>query len=260
MSANMESGYEPETGICWYFNNKGDRALHRDCRCPAHTASRLRGEDYRVQFEAALFGRCSSGNRWFWSALKLCEEAVHGWADTEEQAIAAAMNAVRNLKTKPFMIAVSSHQQTRHTLKEVNEAKRRARPAPDTSDAKVTEYLYATGGYEFRITKKTKKRIFYCRQPSDMDYYSHLEKEIGFVDRAKLERDGEIYNHGRHWSAYDFHLYLAPPPSREHAPLPNLPELKAAMAAAHPDRGGSSEAFIEARVRYERARHDARGQ
>jgi hypothetical protein len=33
-----------------------------------------------------------------------------------------------------------------------------------------------------------------------------------------------------------------------------LSELKAAMAAAHPDRGGSNEAFIAARVRYVAAR------
>lgn len=38
---------------------------------------------------------------------------------------------------------------------------------------------------------------------------------------------------------------------------PSLPELRAAMADAHPDRGGSDEAFIAARQRYERAR--ARG-
>jgi hypothetical protein len=35
---------------------------------------------------------------------------------------------------------------------------------------------------------------------------------------------------------------------------PDLHQLKAAMAAAHPDRGGSSAAFIEARQAYVAAR------
>jgi hypothetical protein len=42
---------------------------------------------------------------------------------------------------------------------------------------------------------------------------------------------------------------------RKKKPQPSLlSELKAAMAAAHPDRGGSSEAFIAARARYVAAR------
>jgi hypothetical protein len=36
--------------------------------------------------------------------------------------------------------------------------------------------------------------------------------------------------------------------------VPDLRKLKAAMATAHPDRGGSSAAFIEARSRYVAAR------
>jgi hypothetical protein len=33
-------------------------------------------------------------------------------------------------------------------------------------------------------------------------------------------------------------------------PLPDIAALKAEMAAAHPDRGGTDAAFIEARKRY----------
>jgi hypothetical protein len=34
----------------------------------------------------------------------------------------------------------------------------------------------------------------------------------------------------------------------------SLPELKQAMADAHPDRGGTDEAFIAARQRYQKAK------
>ena len=40
---------------------------------------------------------------------------------------------------------------------------------------------------------------------------------------------------------------------------PDLDTLKAAMAATHPDRGGTSAAFIEARQRYVTARRQVRG-
>src|SRR4051812_36402166 len=156
----MESGYEPE--ICWNFGNKGDNSSynknsHYHCRCPACTASHLHGEKRLGQYETALFGRCRSGKRWFWSAQKFREEAIYGWADTEEQAMTAVMGAVRSLKTTPFMKAVSVHGHARDNLTQVNEAKRRLRPAPDTSDLKAAEYLYTRRGYKFRITKKTKK-------------------------------------------------------------------------------------------------------
>src|ERR1700730_827176 len=39
---------------------------------------------------------------------------------------------------------------------------------------------------------------------------------------------------------------------------PDLSQLKAEMAAAHPDKDGSSAAFIKARERYEQAKRQAR--
>ncbi len=172
----------------------------------------------------------------------------------------AVMGAVRSLKTTLFMKAIITHRTAQARLKELNEAKRRQRPAPDTSDARITEYLYTRHGYKFRITKKTKKRVFYCREPlpieeseyTDIRFLAHTD-EIGVVDRQKLEQEGEVYNMAHCWND-DFHLYRVPPSLREEEPFPDLRELKAAMAAAHPDRGGSSEAFIKARARYEAAR------
>ncbi|MCP3820101.1 hypothetical protein NLX86_18970 [Streptomyces sp. A3M-1-3] len=100
----------------------------------------------------------------------------------------------------------------------------------------------------FLITKKTPKRIYYV---ASQDWEPRAR--IGFVDRQRIEADGEVYSRNRHWSAPDFHLYLAPPVV-EQAAKPDLAGLKQAMAAAHPDRGGSDAEFIAARQRYERAR------
>lgn len=120
-----------------------------------------------------------------------------------------------------------------------------------TTPAKV-EYLYELwdanwddgplGNYQIlrhEITRKTAKRI----------YFTYGNGRAGFVDRQKIEADGEIY-HGSTMRR----LHLAPPELPDRPKPPSLPELRKAMADAHPDRGGSDEAFIAGRQRYERAR------
>lgn len=73
------------------------------------------------------------------------------------------------------------------------------------------EYLYGTYSgdmyrsvVEFRITKKTPKRVYYIR--SVHRYGDEEEIETGYVNRETLERDGEIYNRGVHWCMDDYHL------------------------------------------------------
>ncbi|WP_399554190.1 hypothetical protein OG582_40395 (plasmid) [Streptomyces anulatus] len=118
----------------------------------------------------------------------------------------------------------------------------------------ATEYLYELwdanwddgplGNYKvlrYEITKKTPKRIYFV-----------MNGRSGFVDRPRIEADGEIlhgYTRRR--------LHLNPPEIPSQRKSPSLPELKQAMADAHPDRGGTDEAFIAARARYERARDKA---
>lgn len=124
-----------------------------------------------------------------------------------------------------------------------------------SSDLAPTEYLYELwdanwddgplGNYwilRHEITKKTNKRI----------YFVMTNGRAGFVDRQRIEADGEIY-HGYPRRR----LHLAPPEIPHQPKSPSLPELKQAMADAHPDRGGSDEAFIAARARYEQARSRA---
>lgn len=136
----------------------------------------------------------------------------------------------------------------------------------DGGEVLATEYLYGISSprfdgddsryyvpaevVRFRITKKTPKRIYYIVSAS-----WELGPRIGFVDRQRIEVDGEIYNRSRSWSDSDFHLYLRPPTSESTEPeSPDLAELKAAMRAAHPDMGGSHEDFLRAHERYEAAR------
>jgi len=101
---------------------------------------------------------------------------------------------------------------------------------------------------KFRITKKTPKRIYYIPE----NWGRPVQR---FVDRVALERDGEVRRRSAGWWEPDATVYLNPPVV-EQAKQPDLAELKAAMAAAHPDRGGSDAEFIAARERYQRARTD----
>jgi hypothetical protein len=97
----------------------------------------------------------------------------------------------------------------------------------------------------FRVTKKTPRRVYYL--PREWG-----QTEQRFVDRIALERDGEVVRRSAGWWEPDLRVYLHEPAIEEHR-QPSLDELKAAMTAAHPDRGGTDEAFIVARRRYEGA-------
>lgn len=147
---------------------------------------------------------------------------------------------------------------------------------PEGETLLAVEYLYAIEAAHFdgddsrfyvpnrvvtyRITKKTPKRIYYIRRQSGHQRADGTfpRTEIGYVNRQQIETDGEIYNKAAGWWSPDFHLYLEPPALEQYAPAPpDLAELKAAMRAAHPDMGGTHEAFLEAHERYERARVNA---
>ncbi|MFI9244189.1 hypothetical protein ACIGXF_16725 [Streptomyces sp. NPDC053086] len=130
------------------------------------------------------------------------------------------------------------------------------------ADLTRIEYLYAieAEGYDgnddwhptrvvqFQVTKKTPKRIYYRTRDG---------RPERFVDRLALERDGQVVRRSAGWWEPDLRVYLNPPVIEQAQPA-SLAELKAVMAAAHPDRGGTDEAFIAARARYEAARVTSR--
>jgi hypothetical protein len=275
------SGYDPETEVCWQFRNKGDEGSSY-CKCPA-CSRRYGGRTL------AFFGRCRSGSRWFWMAHTFGREhEAFGWEDTEELATAAAMAAVRGFRDGLPILAFFRQDTASYKLKELNKAKRAERPPSDAKDSKVVEYLYGYSHlsddvslYRFRITKKTAKRVYYIRggewidehgEPQDLRGIRRTSDDddvIGYVNRQKLEADGEVTNRGVHWCYEDSLLYASlqlllqqhqrfRSEANLHEAQSDLRTLKAAMAAAHPDRGGSNAAFIAARVAYIEARRRLR--
>lgn len=244
----VDASTPDHNGICWH--DRGDRCHHND------------------RPKLIFWGRCRSGRRWFWTA-RLVEEGTprneHGWADTQGDAMQAARAAVAQLADGRPAIACMCHGTASAVLKEVNAAKRKERPASGSTEAGAVEYLYARGQVwdreamdwrdgivSFRITKKTAKRIYYVRR-----HRVDEDPDIGFVNRQDLETNGHARKHGSgSWWTEDFHLYATPPElaDRRQPEPPDLAELKAAMADAHPDRGGTDAEFIAARARYERAK------
>lgn len=101
----------------------------------------------------------------------------------------------------------------------------------------------------FRITKKTSRRIYY-----DANLLGGHPARIRYIDRQTIEARGEITRKAGHWFEPDLQLYTQPPQIFPPQWRLDLPRLKAEMAAAHPDRGGTDAEFIAARQRYEQAR------
>ncbi|MEU8740567.1 hypothetical protein [Streptomyces halstedii] len=126
------------------------------------------------------------------------------------------------------------------------------------SEIAVTEYVYgidssvhdddrfyeAPHAVKFPVVKKTAKRVYY-----------EINGRTRFVDRQRLEADGEVRRVGGWWER-DLTVYLREP-AVEQLASPSLPELKAAMRAAHPDMGGSHKAFLAANKAYVQARNKA---
>ena len=251
-------------------------------------------DDWHREADLYHYGRCRSGRRWFWAAVEVNfavddYQPEHGWEDTEDEARAAARVAVERLAGGRPGVAFFSAGFATDELKRVNAERRRNRPDPGTSDAKPVEYLYGHNTWDcdtegridrcpchdlprreawqfhlvpFRVTKKTVKRIYYVRREPHRvgQVFSTDELAIGFVDRRKLEADGEVRNRGVHWSQVDSHLYATTDPPewwqrwRPAESMVDVSRLRVEMADAHPDRGGTAEGFMVARRRYLQAK------
>lgn len=244
------------------------------------------------------YGRCRSGNRWFWYAAVLfnpeercydpvCRDGAHphayGKENTEEAAIKAMYDAIRRFK--PGWQPDPLHKDSRgagiaaRALKQINIAKRAARPASGETDSAPTEYLWypafrRSNDYDYGsttypqgtipIVKKTAKRVYYLNGP-DRGYGTG--PDIGYIDRIALERDGMVKLRSARWWDDVSELYLTEEGARESTrewrerldrpsnadEAPDLQKLRLAAANAHPDRGGTNEAFAEAFRRYKQA-------
>lgn len=205
--AQSSDYFDPETQICWHIGSGHGRHRCQD----RHEGQKHFG-----------YGRCRSGKRWFWVihtyTIGSGESAYEqGTTETEEEAAGAVIATIVRLACGEPVMAYVSHNHARWRLKELNEAKQRARPPSDATDTKVVEYLYGYDGHpvRFRITKKTSKRVFYRRSQQQIDQHDEPvedfgrlhEDEVGYVDRQKLEADDEIRSR-RYWSA-DYHLFTS---------------------------------------------------
>jgi hypothetical protein len=245
-----------------------------DDRSPTWRKLRRLGEFWRRENPSharVWFGRCRSGRRWFWAIADIellvsDETPAYGWTDTEEEALAAARAAGLRMSAARPVYASRIDGFAKETLGALNARKRASRPPPEANGSGRVEYLYGCSRgrpVRFRITKKTPKRIFYLRaaevlftsgEPDPSPNFAPDDSRTGLVNRQKIEADGEIYNRARHWCRPDWHLWLSFQPEwrRDRRPIApaDLHSLKMQMAAAHPDRGGSSAEFIAARERY----------
>jgi hypothetical protein len=167
-------------------------------------------------------GRCQSGKRWFWytSTYSYDEESQHcddpvcskgmtgheyGWADTEDDAVAAYADASVRLGGMDPRLCRTPGPPGRASaaaaaLKLINTAKRTQRP-PKTSAAEAAsvEYLYQPyswdsdygetrkGISEIPIVKKTAKRIYYDK--SDRWDKRDGVVTLGYIDREEFETD-----------------------------------------------------------------------
>jgi hypothetical protein len=100
----------------------------------------------------------------------------------------------------------------------------------------------------FRVVRKTARRVYY-----DANAFNGRDPRVRYVDRQALEAGGEVTRKSGQWFEPDLTVYVEPPQTWPPVER-DLAVLKAEMAAAHPDRGGTDAEFIAARQRYERAR------
>lgn len=266
------SGFDPASNICWQFGNKGD----------TQWSSLPHAERPWV-----MIGRCRSGRRWFWkvSDISLASRQhlqtnvwenieEHGFVDSEEEAWASIRDAVIRLADGKPAVAVTVHGVASDGLKKLNTDKRAARPAPDTSDAHAVEYLYEVHlgcslSKRYRIIRKTRERIFFMHPGEDVDRSGNPEPQHPYVRSIDEERGGYIArsklgeNAKRSFTYFlsldDARACIAKSPRhRFEETAADLDALKAEMEAAHPDKGGNTDAFIAARAAYVAARRALR--
>lgn len=225
-----------------------------------------------------VWGRCRDARRWFWYAHIIGGPDAHGWAPNRDTAGRRANAAAVKLAAGQYANIRIHDEAAEIKLAAVKAAKRSDAQAESgrrsaTSDEAANLYAIEPGYYDhggrrwvhskvvrLPIVKKTARRIYYLRSSEPGEF------EQGYIDRQHFEAHGWV------WSSRYKKIYAQPPKVPDDKPfIPppfdptpyraattpdpgELKRLKAAMADAHPDRGGTSEAFIAARERYLRAR------
>lgn len=218
------------------------------------------------------WGRCRSGTRWYWYAQITGGDSKDGWAAHQVEATRRGNAAAVKLAAGRYAVIRINDEAAEaraEAATAAKQAKAKAEHEQRTADGNHPVELYAIepGYYDYGarrwvhskivrlpVVKKTAHRIYYLRS-SEPDEY-----ETGYIDRQEFEAIGCV--HSSRYGLISAQRPELPPETpfvppkhtthyyRPSAPPPDLKQLKAAMAAAHPDHGGTSEAFIAARERY----------
>ncbi|MCU1617324.1 MAG: hypothetical protein JWO98_4864, partial [Frankiales bacterium] len=202
---------------------------------------------------------------------------AHGWAPNRDKAAQRANAAAVKLAAGQYATIrirdyVAETKLAAVTAAPQADAKTKAKTRTTADDdGPALGFLYAieSGYYDYSVrewihakvvrlpvTKRTARRIFYSRSSEPAEY------ETGYVDRQQFEAQGWVWS-SRYSKIYAELPELVEPPITIRPPrpapsyIPDLKQLKAEMAAAHPDRGGTNEAFIAAHEKYQRARRMA---
>lgn len=221
-----------------------------------------------------MWGRCEGGGRWFWAAQIVGGADRHGWAANRNDAARKANAAAVLLSAGRYAhISVNDDvakdrfaaaEKAKRAKAEAENKQRAAAAGDDVVNLYTIEYGYYDHGtrrwvyskiVRLPVTKKTPRRIYFLRSSEPGEY------QTGYIDRQDFEANGWVYT-SRYIkvSATPPKLpkdkpFIPPPFPPEYprttvyAPA-DLKKLKAEMANAHPDKGGTSEAFIAARKRY----------
>lgn len=225
------------------------------------------------------WGRCRAAHRWFWYAQEIGGDSREGWTSDRAEAVRRGNAAAVKLAAGRYA-TISINNEPAKARAEAAFAARQAKAKAEHEQRAQSggqEYLYAVepGYYDFdeccwvysrvlrlEVTKKTARRIYYVRSDEPSEYGP------GHIDRQKFEAFGSV-DTSRYGQVYAERPELPPdkpwyprvrvtvPRFRPPRPPADLKQLKAAMAAAHPDRGGTDEAFIAARKRYVAAKQMA---
>lgn len=228
---------------------------------------------------AIVWGRCPGGSgRWFWAAHIVGGEDRYGWALNRNEAAQKANRVAVLLAAGQYASiriddSVAETKLAAATAEKQAKAKAENKQRAADTDGAVNLYAVEFGYYDhgarhwvhskivrLPVVKTTAKRIYFLRSSEPGEF------ERGYIDRQAFEARGWVY------SSRFRKIYAEPPKlpnDKPFIPSPFRPDyayprvtvtaeelkrLKAVMRAAHPDLGGTSEAFIKARAEYERAR------
>jgi hypothetical protein len=223
------------------------------------------------EYQYVTFGRCRSGQRWFWTVWGYWlngETPLYGWTDSEAAAISTIEQTVIEHKTRALLLARFSVGQASYQLRQVNKEKRRQRRPADGRKTTAVDYLYThqmcwnddgmpctcatLSGTErilyhtdrLQIIRRTKRRIYYSKAAEPLRPNPLVQTvygdDTGYVDRQKIETEGSVYDRNGGNFLCGRYLYLRLSDLLEdHLKndgrlVPDLRELKAAIGGRAP--------------------------